>query len=70
MRDPSVSDRDREQRVLAHEDEINRAKRNLEDYHEAEAQGLGATSVDGQLVDAGHVKLALTVLGQAEPTGR
>ena len=52
------------------EDEINRAKRNLEAYREAEAKGLGATSVDGQLVDAAHVKLALAVLEQAERAKR
>ncbi|MFZ2529557.1 MAG: CoA ester lyase [Rhodococcus sp. (in: high G+C Gram-positive bacteria)] len=52
------------------EDEVRRAKRNLEAYREAEAQGLGATSVDGQLVDAAHVKLALAVLEQAERARR
>ncbi|WP_068166676.1 HpcH/HpaI aldolase/citrate lyase family protein [Rhodococcus phenolicus] len=52
------------------EDEISRAKRNLEAYREAEAQGLGATSVDGQLVDAAHVKLALAVLEQAQRVRR
>ncbi|MGC4994766.1 HpcH/HpaI aldolase/citrate lyase family protein [Nocardia salmonicida] len=45
--------------------EIERAQRNLDAYRVAEAQGLGATSVDGQLVDAAHVKLALAVLAQA-----
>ncbi|MGN5236261.1 MULTISPECIES: aldolase/citrate lyase family protein [unclassified Rhodococcus (in: high G+C Gram-positive bacteria)] len=52
------------------EEEIGQAKRNLEAYREAEAQGLGATSVDGQLVDAAHVKLALAVLEQAERARR
>jgi citrate lyase subunit beta/citryl-CoA lyase len=52
------------------EEEIRQAKRNLEAYREAEARGLGATSVDGQLVDAAHVKLALAVLEQAEQTRR
>jgi citrate lyase subunit beta / citryl-CoA lyase len=47
------------------EEEIARAKRNLEAYRDAEARGLGATSVDGQLVDAAHVKLAEAVLSQA-----
>ncbi|WP_368680265.1 CoA ester lyase (plasmid) [Rhodococcus opacus] len=47
------------------EEEIQRATRNLEAYREAEARGLGATSVDGQLVDAAHVKLALAILSQA-----
>ncbi|GAA5052578.1 CoA ester lyase [Nocardia callitridis] len=45
--------------------EIQRARRNLDAYRAAEAQGLGATSVDGQLVDAAHVKLAEAVLAQA-----
>ncbi len=52
------------------EEEIRQAKRNLEAYREAEARGLGATSVDGQLVDAAHVKLALAVLEQAEQMRR
>lgn len=46
------------------EDEIRRAKRNLEAYRDAQARGLGATSVDGQLVDAAHVKLAEAILAQ------
>lgn len=50
-------------------EEISRAARNLQAYREAEAQGLGATSVDGQLVDAAHVKLAEIVLAQAERLG-
>ena len=47
-------------------EEVSRARRNLEAYREAEARGLGATSVDGQLVDAAHVKLAQAVLAQAD----
>ncbi|MCX4815250.1 CoA ester lyase [Streptomyces sp. NBC_01239] len=46
------------------EDEVARARRNIEAYRAAEAEGLGATSVDGQLVDAAHVKLAEQVLAQ------
>ncbi|CAO5192155.1 L-malyl-CoA/beta-methylmalyl-CoA lyase [Frankia sp. AiPs1] len=46
-------------------EEIVRARRNLAAYREAEARGLGATGVDGQLVDAAHVKLAEAVLTQA-----
>lgn len=45
--------------------EVIRARRNLAAYREAESRGLGATGVDGQLVDAAHVKLAETVLEQA-----
>ncbi|GLY38895.1 citrate lyase subunit beta [Amycolatopsis sp. NBRC 101858] len=44
--------------------EVERAQRNLAAYRAAEADGLGATSVDGQLVDAAHVKLAERVLAQ------
>lgn len=44
--------------------DVERARRNLEAYRAAEADGLGATSVDGQLVDAAHVKLAEHVLAQ------
>lgn len=46
------------------DEEIARARRNLTAYREAEAKGLGATSVDGQLVDAAHAKLAQRVLAQ------
>ncbi|MEV0904363.1 HpcH/HpaI aldolase/citrate lyase family protein [Streptomyces hokutonensis] len=48
----------------ATDDEIRRARRVLQAYRDAEAEGLGATSVDGQLVDAAHVKLAEGVLAQ------
>jgi citrate lyase subunit beta/citryl-CoA lyase len=51
-------------------DEITRAQRNLKAYREAEARGLGATGVDGQLVDAAHVKLAEAVLAQAAEVER
>lgn len=51
-------------------EEITRARRNLEAYRDAEARGLGATSVDGQLVDAAHVKLAEAVLLQAAQAAR
>jgi citrate lyase subunit beta/citryl-CoA lyase len=47
-------------------EEIERARRNLAAYREGESRGLGATSVDGKLVDAAHVKMANTVLAQAE----
>jgi citrate lyase subunit beta/citryl-CoA lyase len=44
--------------------EVDRAVRNVEAYRAARAGGLGATSVDGRLVDAAHVKLAERVLAQ------
>lgn len=47
------------------QDEIDRAKRTVEAYRAGEAQGLGAVSVDGMLVDAAHIKLAEIVLQQA-----
>ncbi|MBW0090700.1 CoA ester lyase [Pseudonocardia sp. KRD-184] len=43
-------------------EEVARARRNLDAYAVAQADGLGATGVDGQLVDAAHVKLAQEVL--------
>ncbi|MEU4657407.1 CoA ester lyase [Streptomyces sp. NPDC023723] len=52
------------------EDEVARARRNIEAYRAAESDGLGATSVDGQLVDAAHVKLAEQVLAQHDAAGR
>ncbi|MFE5027519.1 HpcH/HpaI aldolase/citrate lyase family protein [Streptomyces sp. NPDC056656] len=42
--------------------EVERARRQLDAYRAAEADGRGATSVDGQLVDAAHAKLAERVL--------
>ncbi|MFJ8927527.1 HpcH/HpaI aldolase/citrate lyase family protein [Streptomyces sp. NPDC102364] len=42
--------------------EVERARRQLDAYRTAEAAGHGATSVDGQLVDAAHAKLAERVL--------
>ncbi|MEV1025235.1 CoA ester lyase [Streptomyces sp. NPDC050264] len=42
--------------------EVERARRQLDAYRAAEATGRGATSVDGQLVDAAHAKLAERVL--------
>lgn len=47
------------------QDEIDRAKRNVEAYRAGEAQGLGAVAVDGMLVDVAHVKLAEIVLQRA-----
>ncbi|MFW0796036.1 CoA ester lyase [Gordonia sp. CPCC 205515] len=47
-------------------EEIDRARRNIEAYRDAEARGFGATSVDGQLVDAAHIKLAEAVLAQVD----
>jgi citrate lyase subunit beta / citryl-CoA lyase len=46
--------------------EVENARRNVEAYREAERGGLGATGVDGRLVDAAHVKLAEELLARAE----
>lgn len=46
-------------------DEIARAERNVAAYREAEANGRGAVGVNGVLVDAAHVKMALATLARA-----
>ncbi len=48
--------------------EVERARRTVAAYRAAEADGRGATSLDGQLVDAAHVKLAERVLRQWDAT--
>ncbi len=47
-------------------DEISRARRNVEAYREGERRGLGASGVNGTLIDAAHVKLAEAVLARAD----
>lgn len=47
------------------EGEIARAERNRAAWLEGESRGLGAVAVEGQLVDAAHVKLAERTLAQA-----
>lgn len=49
--------------------EVEHARRTLEAYREAERNGLGATGMDGKLVDAAHVKLAEELLARAEEIG-
>ena len=47
-------------------EEIEHARRVVAAYREAEAGGRGATSVDGMLVDAAHLRHAATVTGFAD----
>ncbi|MFF0488421.1 HpcH/HpaI aldolase/citrate lyase family protein [Nocardia sp. NPDC004068] len=46
-------------------EEIALAQRNLAAYRAAEADGRGAVGVDGVLVDAAHVKMAMATLARA-----
>ena len=50
--------------------EIENARRNVEAYREAERDGLGATGLDGKLVDAAHVKLAEELVDRAAEIDR
>jgi citrate lyase subunit beta / citryl-CoA lyase len=47
-------------------DEIDAARRSIEEYRAAEAQGVGAIGSDGRLVDAAHMRLANNVLHKSE----
>jgi citrate lyase subunit beta/citryl-CoA lyase len=46
-------------------EEIEDAKRSMETYRAAEAEGVGAIGHDGRLVDAAHMRLAENVLHKA-----
>ena len=46
-------------------DEIAAARRSVEEYRAAEAQGVGAIGSDGRLVDAAHMRLAENILHKA-----
>lgn len=50
-------------------DEIAHARRVVAAYREAEANGLGATGLDGMLVDAAHLRHAATVAATADLLG-
>ncbi|MER5914329.1 CoA ester lyase [Streptomyces sp. NPDC001982] len=50
-------------------EEIAHARRLVATYREAEAGGLGATGLDGMLVDAAHLRLAENVTSRAELLG-
>jgi citrate lyase subunit beta/citryl-CoA lyase len=50
-------------------EEIAHARRLVATYREAEAGGLGATGLDGMLVDAAHLRLAENITSRAELLG-
>src|SRR5262245_27472290 len=50
-------------------EEVDAARRSIEEYRTAEAQGVGAIGSDGRLVDAAHMRLANNVLHKAELAG-
>jgi citrate lyase subunit beta/citryl-CoA lyase len=50
-------------------DEIAHARRVVAAYSDAEANGLGATGLDGMLVDAAHLRHAATVAATADLLG-
>lgn len=52
------------------EEEIDHARRMVAAYREAEAAGRGATGLDGNLVDAAHLRLADNIARRAELLGR
>jgi citrate lyase subunit beta/citryl-CoA lyase len=46
-------------------EEVDAARRSVEEYRAAEAQGVGAIGSDGRLVDAAHMRLAANTLHKA-----
>ena len=62
------------------EAEVDRARRIIEALREAEAEGRGAASVDGKMIDAASERMARTIIaideairgraGSREPAGR
>jgi citrate lyase subunit beta / citryl-CoA lyase len=54
----------------ATEDELAKARATIEGYRAAEAEGTGAIGVDGQLVDAAHMRLAENILRRAPDASR
>ena len=50
-------------------DEVERALRLIQAYHDAEAGGVGVLEVDGHFVDAARVRIARRVVRQAELAG-
>lgn len=51
------------------QDQVDRAHKAVAAYREAQAQGLGAIQVDGQMVDVATVRLVQRVIDQAERVG-
>ncbi len=52
------------------EQEVNRAKSMIEQVRAAEAQGLGAASAGGTMIDAATARIFETILRRAQQTGR
>ena len=48
------------------EAEVDRARRIIEALRQAEAQGKGAASVDGKMIDAASERMAQTVIAMDE----
>jgi citrate lyase subunit beta/citryl-CoA lyase len=48
------------------EDEVNKARRIVEELRKAEAQGKGAASLDGKMIDAASERMANNVIAVAE----
>ncbi len=51
------------------QDEVDKAHKAVSAYREAQAQGLGAIQVDGQMVDVATVRLVQGVIDQADAIG-
>jgi citrate lyase subunit beta/citryl-CoA lyase len=47
-------------------EEVEAARRSVEEYRAAEAKGIGAIGADGRLVDAAHMRLAANILHKAD----
>jgi len=47
-------------------EEVEAARRSMEEYRAAEAKGVGAIGSDGRLVDAAHMRLAANILHKAQ----
>ena len=47
-------------------EEVEAARRSMEEYRAAEAKGVGAIGSDGRLVDAAHMRLAANILHKAK----
>jgi citrate lyase beta subunit len=66
MGHPSQPDRHGQRRVQPARGRITRARRIIAELREAEAQGKGAASLDGKMIDAASEKMAQNVLTLAE----
>src|SRR3546814_4015307 len=48
---------------------VRHARAMVEAYAKAEAEGLGSISIDGQMVDAGTIRMVQVILQRAERAG-